>query len=917
MRRIIEAEKLNEEKVVIESTNDFEESAFHYVYQKAEQMLEDIIQQNVDEFNKDNGNISFRKQIMNLVAFEGRRGTGKTSVMLSVAGALSQSKEVSFLNNIKKNKSVSFTVLDCIDASLLEDNEDVLEIVLANMFSKLREWDSSQNAVTDFEMQELYSLFDEVYGFFLSIHGSDKNKEMSPIRVLTNLSNSQTLEKKIEELVDKYLKCMARITKQHATSENHFLVISIDDLDMRLADNKYSSPYLLLETLRRYLMIPGIIILLTYNYKDLHLSCVNHFAKLHQSLSSLMQETGQNALESVTEYLDKVIPIYARIHMPSLRNRDYVRHDILLVKLKSNDADQVMRKFRDYLWGEDKIDHITISVKKFALLLKADVAGLYYDACGNKRHFAEPRNLRQLTQIFTFCKQLNQIGLPQDDKENAVFKELLDDLYYRFSEERLTWNEQEKLTSFLDVPIERRSRDIVGDIKEGLKREGIHRTSRITNAKLSYSYGELLYFLYLASSDGIYSKSFICCILDSYTIMLTKTYLRLCRAMDEKKHKDSSKDEYPQNDKDPQKDEEPKIYKDCLLDVIGSSVASSWSNMYIPFLSKKEDVGNEDTMIYNVMDIAQNQDNVSIGAIRFDRKSSIEWDYVLPDTMTLEEAGNQLRMLEILCMFFSDVYCVAEVPDNIHGFKIIYCPQGARSAEQQADGTDILGDSSGKNPACFKISFCACCFNIMNFVRNLFDGEEFFNSLHRSLLKGYGEYLKVIEKMDPAEEYEEAKTKAFFEQHSLKKNYLKWAEGTYGLAMPVYSLDMMYNILKRQYKKQKRFPAAMSPDNGWNYVRTVYENIGELLKEEDEFYYSDAEGKIKKDAYHFYKAYAESPFIAYVEDICNDEHREGLFKKRFGELILILANSSISGGITEDDLSAIRDRKDIVPESVS
>lgn len=887
MKRIIEATKLNEEKIVIESTAGFQRSAFNNVYQKAELMLENIILQNTNEYCMDSKEQVIHEPIMNLVAFDGRRGTGKTSVMLSIADALRKYPEKSFLANIKNNKSVSFTVLDYIDASLMEENEDVLEIVLANMFSKLRECDSAQSGDMDFEYQELLSLFDEVYGNLLSLHSGDKSKEMSPIRVLTKLSNSQTLEKRIKELVDMYLKYMARVNNQCRSSQSHFLVISIDDLDMRLTDNKHLSPYHLLETLHRYLMIPNVIILLTYNYKDLWLSCLNHFVEhIHKIKSAIMPVSEKYIMEMATEYLNKVIPIYARIHMPSLRNQDYIQHDILLVRLNRNEADQVMKEFIPYLWKSDDVTPITITVKKFVMLLKSNIAGLYYDVCGNKRHFTEPGNLRELTQIFTLCKQLNQIELPDEDKESAIYKEIMDDLYYRFAEEQLGLGEQEKLTSFLDVPIERRSRDIVGDIKMELKNAGKNEISRITNAKLSYSYGELLYYLYNASSMNIYSKPLICCILDSYTIMLTKTYRRLCRAMDEKNAPDYKK------------------YKDCLLDVIGSSVASSWSNVYMPPIRLKEDNNNEGVSNSQGENpnanygIERSTECVYVGAIRFAGYKLIKWEYDLSDVMTLEAAKVRLQMLEILCMFFTDVYHMDELSDNMQGFQVIYMPKTNETGKSE-------GGSKREN-ARFNISFCEGCFNIMNFVRNLFDGENFFTKLHETLMEAYKQYLNDIVKDQEGEKYDSRKTRAFLNENSLRNNYKNWVEKTYGLAMPLYSFDMMYNIFKRQYKNQKRLPASIKTDNAWNYVRTVYDDIGKLLKCEDEFYYSDADGEIKEEEYRFYRAYAESPFMTYVNNMTEEE--EELFKKRFGDLALILANSSTSGGISKDDLSVIRDR---------
>ena len=144
--RIIKLSKLDRERIVIENDNEFETSVFKYVYNKAELLLKDIVFKNYQ--NRDKKGKEEEAHIDNVISFEGRRGTGKTSAMMSIRDRWYNNGDIYELSikneNIRndeeeKNEKVRicFNVIDYIDASMLENGEDILEIVLANMFSKL------------------------------------------------------------------------------------------------------------------------------------------------------------------------------------------------------------------------------------------------------------------------------------------------------------------------------------------------------------------------------------------------------------------------------------------------------------------------------------------------------------------------------------------------------------------------------------------------------------------------------------------------------------------------------------------------------------------------------------------------------------------------------------------------------------
>lgn len=914
--RIILLSKLDREKVIIETESEFNDSIFNLVYQKAEVLLQNIIKENQSNNDICSGK-TIKREPENIISFEGRRGTGKSSAMRSVQEALKNYSNNNFLKNPENNRCNTdyyFHVIEAIDASTIEEKENFLEVVLAGMFVDLRTKVQEREILekNDYASRELYRLFGEVFEILMNLYGTKKDyyyKDDSPLHALSQMSNSRMLSDKIQEIVKKYLRYMSPSDRSANCDKNNFLVIAVDDLDMHFKPNGYNS-YQLLESIHRYLMIPNVIVLVSYSYLDLCAACEKHFENLYPQPESIL-ETRPKVQKLAVEYLDKVCPIYSRIHMPSLRKKDYQEKKNVKIIITKKEGQKILNDFVKMLWDEDDTPEETIKlpVKKFIFLLKASLAGLYYDANGQKKHFAESDNLRSLSQTYTFFVQLKKIQTLKNGGTQAVFKELLDDLYFRFAGEKLTRNDYEKFRGFLDVNIERRSRDILDDLRQKIEirkqdnsDEYWKGTTEITyrghNNKRSYSYGELLYFLYHASKERLYCKELIWCILDSYTITLTKLYRQLVYLDDKSK---VNADNIDSDDKE----ERLKIRKK-ISSIIGTSVASSWSNVYMPSLQLKN-LNYENDKFTVFLD---NQD----GAI--ERAAAIKgnwvkgkWIYELwydadekvPLDMK-ESVKENLQLLEILCMFITGVFEKSEDEDTeISKFEYqagILNPDFNYTNLQKGrlEYPDSQKNKSDKVGPSIILYFNEICFNILNFINNLFEGEDFFDNLHKKLIPGYKKYFMDLQRarvLFHDEEITDQFVKDFFENNSLKQDVIKWSKYTHGFALPLYSFDMMYNIFKRMYLRQGILPPSVQKENYWDYVKKVYNDLGELLKEEDNFYFTgqnnkknEVTEKNKETSHDFYYKYTRSPFIKFITELEEDNERSRRKKEKFAEAFI-------------------------------
>lgn len=325
-----------------------------------------------------------------------------------------------------------------------------------------------------------------------------------------------------------------------------------------------------------------------------------------------------------------------------------------------------------------------------------------------------------------------------------------------------------------------------------------------------------------------------------------------------------------------------------MLNVMGSSIVSSWSNLLIPKVNGRvQENGDKSSDLPNSNYVVESYFIKSVGAKKFSHKT-IKWDFVLSENC---KDHFQLQMLEILLMFFTGVYHENN-EGLISGFKIEYFSGEIKKKVNEQN------EKNYQKEAHFSIEFSDACFNVMNFVNNLFLGEKYFEKVRESMKNAYVAYFKDIEKKEilkKGNDTKDAETKylinllktdaenakkveQFLKDNSLYKKYNSWFEKTCGLAMPVYSFDMMYNIMKRKYQNMSIRNDDIYYKVFWKALDKFYLEVGQLLKQQDKRYFNELNTP-------FYDAYIESPFIDYIELLRNNEE----WNEKFSKMILAVA----------------------------
>ena len=368
-----------------------EQSFFYEVYEKALNLIAEILEQNKMNRNNERDNLLFQER-NNTIAFVGDRGTGKTSCMKTVYHTL---KFKSVINDIRleelhqRIKHFSIITLPIIDPSYFEERHKILDIVIAHMFETFQEYIRHNGNIPSFEQyatrenrQDLIQRFQKVK---VCLDTIKKAPSMSydTIENLSEMANGIDLKDSIQKLIDSYLKFFG----------GNALAIAIDDLDLQI---KYA--YDMVEYLRKYLILRNVIILIGVKLSQLNDLMKQYYYQENMDLIST------NRLTDTTEnmagrYLSKLIPFNQRVFIPNVGN-----HFDKTLKIY----------FKNELVIEGSINTLVLN------LIFIKTRYLFYHT-DNNSSLIIPKNLRDLLNLISLLYHMEDIssGHTEKDKLNT------------------------------------------------------------------------------------------------------------------------------------------------------------------------------------------------------------------------------------------------------------------------------------------------------------------------------------------------------------------------------------------------------------------------------------------------------------------------------------------------------------------
>lgn len=363
---VLKVIKGQEFKVRVEDKVE-ESNIFYDEYQRAGEMLESILNAKHEENNE----LEFEN---NVIAFCGSRGDGKTSAMLT------------FMNEHKKK----FVKQIVIDPSLFDNVHNILDIVLAELFHDFKQiYEKNNQAAERGSREELLNKFQKVYRQISLINNQTKILDSEydyegDIGKLSRLGESTQLKKNLTELIRLYSK--VKSVNQEEYKNNLPIIIGIDDLDL-CSENAYKMS----EEIRKYLIIPGVVIVMAIRVEQLELCVREKNIRDFDSNIKVMTEDKEGLYAEVInmakKYVEKLIPLERRIYLT-----------------KAQDITDLTIQFKE---NEDNANKEGQPLVECVLKLIYDSTGIIFRANRSGSSFLIPANLRGIVNLIALLRDMD------------------------------------------------------------------------------------------------------------------------------------------------------------------------------------------------------------------------------------------------------------------------------------------------------------------------------------------------------------------------------------------------------------------------------------------------------------------------------------------------------------------------------
>lgn len=339
----------------------------------------------------------------NIIAFIGERGSGKTSCMLSVTEMLQNKKESNAFQNYPVLNTTQFVSVNVIEPSFINDKANVLELVVATLFRNFKE--TVEKDVEHIDLNKKHSLL-EVFQKVQENLKYIKNgtAELETIDSLLQLSSSVDLKENMRALVSSYLEFM------NGTQQS-ILLLPIDDIDL---NTKYA--YDMVEQIRKYLVLPNVLILVSLKLDQLEQVLRNDFTK--QFSDSLNKAQDKNSLlgdiqQMAERYIQKLLPLAHRIFMPDM--------EVAMDKPIEIICDD------NHIHEDPEYDTATVKVRDFVVfLIKKKTKYRFYNKPGETNPLV-PQNLRELVHFISF---LWEMGNATQENKQTLNQSLFRNYFY-------------------------------------------------------------------------------------------------------------------------------------------------------------------------------------------------------------------------------------------------------------------------------------------------------------------------------------------------------------------------------------------------------------------------------------------------------------------------------------------------------
>ncbi len=875
-----------------EHISEFQTSFFKSVYKRAFLQVDEII----GNFKQDSRNGAGRYSLSyyadsrsgvgkgfdrfcNIITFAGKRGSGKTSAMLSFMDSLKhyygyrKTHDNDLFYLFKSVENPLFTCLDCIDGSLLEHGEDIFKVVLAQIYQKFMDLDEVGGIIKgeDFVLKkrELLKKLEEIYGTVCDIENMENSQKVSlesHMSSLQSLSSSQKVKKDFEELIDKFTSLMKYERRgMMEVSRQHYVVIAIDDIDLNI-DHGFS----MVEKIHRYCMVENVIVLLSIDIEQMLSIVSRSFYEVLPKVDKLLCEGKKMVHELATDYLGKVMPVNYRIYVPNLSNY-YSAEGLFLPREKSG-------------------------IKQSLFLKLYRRIGIYFDSQGVKQHFYEPKSMRQLTCFYLMLGAMDHVGLgnvyfgrdiEEEMKESLVrtwnenYRILTEELSNRIVLEKIHVDrEVDDFCKMIEKQDISRAKDEVVNFYYNIRPVNSFSNMQIGKRKKreiyteNCSYGQLVETIYeLGRIENRKYKPLVHYLLGYFSYGFTRLYI-----YEKLGNKNSGNGDWL-------------VKEGTFKSLIGGNIVDDWSMQLMPNMIKNRNTDVDEQGIASgdksnkVLEYFSNYQGITLSNLIC--AELVDKEKYNTEAERCQYAAKLIKNMELIFLFFTNIREDGQngiVTINSESFEWNFVTtlnkesKSLISSKPRIDGTSTLtfvGD-----------------YSVLNFVENSLDAARMLEKFETELAVCLAEYFDLSKKTA----HGKLKVKECFqeeiEKYSLKTEFIKWEQkfGRSALPLPLFWFDFTYNILKRVRRDMnEKFIVSYKSEDMFSCVQKLYENIAVQLSEQEKFYsFKDNKNNAIDESPYDYKLverFKECPVVEYflgkeTDEVTTDEGKDEIEEKK-------------------------------------
>ena len=363
----------------------------------------------------------------NAIAFVGTRGGGKTRTMLSFAECLSKNQKCEDClatggkcvcntnddseqkRNMTSIENSEFVVCTPISPATIDSEQGILYVVLSRLYrlvEELLDQDVYCRRISERDKSELYSAFRQCLSGIEAVKG--KQKDLSDFHALKEIGDGLSLQGQFHKLVQTILK----IAADKKDFGSRYLVVQLDD-----TDSQGQNTYAVFEDVRKYLLIPNLIILISADMEITHsLILEKHLEQYEHVLKTLKKDQLEDELNRATrKYIDKLIPPSHMVYLPQMDKTIAGLTDKLVLQYVNGKDEPVFNwmKKSEQWYLQDFI--LSLIYRKTGILFVAPSAYL---------HNIIPRTMRGLNQLLYFLKEMAHDLEPLKEEDfinSAVF----------------------------------------------------------------------------------------------------------------------------------------------------------------------------------------------------------------------------------------------------------------------------------------------------------------------------------------------------------------------------------------------------------------------------------------------------------------------------------------------------------------